>query len=89
MPREVLTSEEEQTADQLLADIQSAVDEMLNDFQTNNLSPESTPPSSQPPLPTSSTASIDKVVYIPTSLDYVNLSPPLLLAVFISSLSSG
>jgi hypothetical protein len=63
MPREVLTSEEEQTADQLLADIQSAVDEMLNDFQTNNLSPESTPPSSQPPLPTSSTASIDKSSY--------------------------
>ena len=53
-----LTSEEEQTADQLLADIQSAVDEMLNDFQANNLSPDATP---QPPLNTSSTASVDKV----------------------------
>ena len=76
MPREALTSEEEQTADQLLADIQTAVDEMLNDFQANNISPESTPPSSQPPLHTSSSASIDKVGYIPTSLDYVDLSPP-------------
>ena len=65
-----LSTEEEQTADQLLADIQSAVDEMLHDFQTNTLSPESTPtpPPSQPLLPPStsppssySTASIDKV----------------------------
>lgn len=45
-----LTSEEEQTADQLLADIQCAVDEMLHDFQSNSLSSESTPtpPPSQP-----------------------------------------
>ena len=55
-----LTFEEEQTADQLLADIQSAVDEMLQDFQTNTLSPESPPipPPSQPPLPPST---VDKV----------------------------
>ena len=39
-----LTFEQEQTADQLLADIQSAVDEMLLDFQTSPIvSPE--PPS--------------------------------------------
>lgn len=40
-----LTFEQEQTADQLLADIQSAVDEMLLDFQQNSLLTELTPPS--------------------------------------------
>lgn len=40
-----LTSEQEQTADQLLADIQSAVDELLLDFQ---LSPVVSP---EPPSP--------------------------------------
>ena len=40
-----LTAEEEQTADQLLADIQSAVDEMLQDFHTNTLDMEEPPPS--------------------------------------------
>lgn len=40
-----LTAEEEQTADQLLADIQSAVDEMLQDFHTNTLDMEEAPPS--------------------------------------------
>ena len=38
-----LTIEEEQTADQLLADIQSTVDEMLHDFQANSLAPEAAP----------------------------------------------
>ncbi len=37
-----LTFEQEQTADQLLADIQSAVDEMLHDFQSGYI-PEETP----------------------------------------------
>lgn len=37
-----LTFEQEQTADQLLADIQSAVDEMLHDFQFAYI-PEETP----------------------------------------------
>lgn len=39
-----LTAEEEQTADQLLADIQSAVDEMLQDFHTSTLDMEEPPP---------------------------------------------
>ena len=43
-----LTYEQEQTADQLLADIQSAVDDMLLDFQCSPVvSPE--PPSPLPP----------------------------------------
>lgn len=43
-----LTLEQEQTADQLLADIQSAVDDMLLDFQSSPVvSPE--PPSPLPP----------------------------------------
>ena len=37
-----LTFEQEQTADQLLADIQSAVDEMLQDFQSGYI-PEEIP----------------------------------------------
>ena len=36
-----LTFEQEQTADQLLADIQSAVDEMLQEFQMSPLPPAS------------------------------------------------
>ena len=35
-----LTFEQEQTADQLLADIQCAVDEMLHDFQSGYDAPE-------------------------------------------------
>ena len=62
MPKEGLTSEEEQTADQLLADIQSAVDEMLNDFQANNLSPDATPPSQPPPQTSSTATTLDKVL---------------------------
>ena len=66
-----LTIEEEQTADQLLADIQSTVDEMLHDFQANSLAPEAAPsfsPSSpsQLLLATSTTplSPLDKVLYL-------------------------
>lgn len=37
----ILTFEQEQTADELLADIQNAVDEMLQNFQLNPLEPDS------------------------------------------------
>ena len=50
-PENGLTVEQEQTADQLLADIQNAVDEMLLDFQTSPVvSPE--PPSPAPAFKT-------------------------------------
>lgn len=38
-----LTFEQEQTADQLLADIQNAVDEMLQEFQMSPIPPASEP----------------------------------------------
>ena len=44
-----LTFEQEQTADQLLADIQSAVDEMLHDFQLGPLPPSSLPTTTKAP----------------------------------------
>lgn len=44
-----LTFEQEQTADQLLADIQSAVDEMLHDFQLGPLPPSSLPTTTTAP----------------------------------------
>ena len=43
-----LTFEQEQTADQLLADIQSAVDEMLQEFQMSPLPPASEPTVTSP-----------------------------------------
>ena len=43
-----LTFEQEQTADQLLADIQCAVDEMLQEFQMSPLPPVSEPTVTSP-----------------------------------------
>ncbi len=53
-----LTFEQEQTADELLADIQNAVDEMLQDFQTSpvSINPPQPPAPSVAPKPAPKTA---------------------------------
>lgn len=70
---DTLTTEDEQTADELLADIQSAVDEMLNDFEATTLSPDPPPPS-QSHLTTLSTDTVNEVFLSTILIALLNVS---------------